>query len=477
MTGKKIKLFLFIISFLLLVPAAPSLVKSSEIQAVPKVTNLHLVKKYYKKISLKWKRVPNAHHYQVRVLKKKNNQYRLIKKVRAEKRKKTVKNLKSGKAYYFRVRAKRNGHWGKYSKRLRVKTKTKSNPGDLIEPADLEYKGAFRVPDYDGNYEIGWEWGGQALTYTGSNSLIGTGHPYNLYFSEISIPQPVISNDKNLSDLNTADTVQNFSPVVNGLIDVSTLEIPRIGIEYLDNKIYFALGQHFQETDDKTHGYANFNLSNPNSQGLWRLKDRSPYSTNDYMFKTIDNKLASGRFRDGGWSGMGPSLFEFDPDYDSNIDNTTLLLYESSEDCYENCQIMDNYHHSDEWVGGAWLESGDSSAVIFAGTKGEGECWYGNEDGPCMECDNRGWWSTSFTGQILFYDPTDLEKVASGEMESFEPQPYNTLDIDDYLFNVTSTQQKHHLSSVAYNPNGNYLYVMEYLADNDKPLVHVWKIN
>ena len=83
-----------------------------------------------------------------------------------------------------------------------------------------------------------------------------------------------------------------------------------------------------------------------------------------------------------------------------------------------------------------------------------------------MDCEgDRGWWSTEFRGQIIFYNPNDLD------------QPYARLNIDDYLFNINSTQQKEHLSAIAYNRQDNYLYLFEYRADDDKPIVHVWKIN
>ena len=67
---------------------------------------------------------------------------------------------------------------------------------------------------------------------------------------------------------------------------------------------------------------------------------------------------------------------------------------------------MDAYHHSDEWTGGAWLRVGDASAVVFIGTKGIGDCWYGFENGvvwpeggphppvPPPPFDARGWWSS-----------------------------------------------------------------------------------
>jgi hypothetical protein len=142
----------------------------------------------------------------------------------------------------------------------------------------------------------------------------------------------------------------------------------------------------------------------------------------------------------------------------------------------EGGHTMNNYHHSDEWSGGVWLTAGDKAAVIFVGTKGAGDCWYGNQDGPCMNCDDRGWWSTRFVGQIIFYDPSDLAKVASGEMQPYEPQPYLAMNIDQYLYSITSTQQKYHLGACAFDRDNGLLYILEFRADDDKPLVHVWKV-
>ena len=149
---------------------------------------------------------------------------------------------------------------------------------------------------------------------------------------------------------------------------------------------------------------------------------------------------------------------------------------------------MNNYHHSDEWIGGAWIKADDKKGVIFAGTKGTGDCWYGFANGvvwpdeppypevPAPPNDDRGWWSSGFTGQLLFYNPKKLKKVAAGELKAWAPQPYATMDIDEFMYNVTSNQQKRHVSSVAFNQKKDRLFIMEYLADDDKPIVHVWKI-
>ena len=395
-------------------------------------------------------------------------------------------------------------------------------PSELIAPEDLVYLGAFRLPD--GPDEIGWDWGGDALTYypdgdpNGSDdgfsgSLFGTGHNWNQYVSEISIPAPVISASKNPADLNTAETLQDFQDIRAGLFDYLEFEIPRVGLEYLPpqsgqdtGKLHFAWGQHYQLNDvDVTHGWAELDLSNPQTAGAWRLADFNSYSTNDYLFSippewaelyTPGKLLATGRFRDGGWSGMGPNLFAYGPWNEgsppapgTSLGAVPLLMYGSTLDDLEG-PTMDNYHHSDEWSGGAWLTTGDISAVIFAGTKGVGEYWYGfangvvwPEEGPWPDVppypyDARGWWSTSFEAQIIFYDPADLAAVAIGQIESHEPQPYAVLNSDEFIFNYQSEEwwRGHYIGGIAYDRENGLLFVLELFGDEDKPIVHVWQV-
>lgn len=54
-------------------------------------------------------------------------------------------------------------------------------------------------------------------------------------------------------------------------------------------------------------------------------------------------------------------------------------------------------------------------------------------------------------GQILLHDPADLAAVAQGEIEPWRPQPYATLNIDEYLFSVRSRQQKEHVGDAAFD--------------------------
>ena len=98
----------------------------------------------------------------------------------------------------------------------------------------------------------------------------------------------------------------------------------------------------------------------------------------------------------------------------------------------------------------------------------------------------RGWWSTRFDAQFLLYDPADLAQVAAGAIEPWEPQPYASLDIDEYLYleppewdqvNLGwDVQRRNRIGPAANDRNNALLYVLEMYADGAKPVVHVWKV-
>ena len=431
--------------------------------------------------------------------------------------------------------------------------------GSLIQPSDLVYQGAFRLPGGDSRPQT-FAYGGNGMTFNPSGdpgsedgfpgSLFITGHDRMAYgdlpdgsqVAETSIPVPLVSG--NLADLNQAGFIQGFHNVAGGLF-TELEEIPRIGMQYLDKpatgpKIHLAWGQHMQpDPPVASHAWFDPALSAPNIQGTWFIGNQSLYGVNGYMFEIPTSwadghaqgrYLGTGRFRDGGWSGMGPALFAYrpwltdgsPPASGTHLAETVLLLYESSENTSDIERCLDNYQHPDEWEGGAWITtSTGKTAVLFAGTRGTGaKYWYGyvNPAGPeypCVdgemigqftlcrladatpcpaedltECEGhnlyRGWWSARFDAQFILYDPADLAQVAAGEIESWEPQPYATVDIDEHLFHNpagveqemlgTGIQRRFRIGAVAYDRNNDFLYVLELFADEAKPVVHVWRV-
>ncbi len=403
-------------------------------------------------------------------------------------------------------------------------------PAQLIQPGDLAYLGAFRLPDRDD-----WEYSGYAMTYypdgdpNGSGdgfpgSLFILGHDQQQLVAEISIPAPIVSPDKNAAGLNRAALLQPFADITGGAF--GELEIPRAGLAYLppqagqaSGKLYFAWGQHFEFERTPTHGWSELDLSAPQTAGLWYVGDFPNYVLNDYLFPIPEawaganapgQLLATGRFRDGVWSGLGPSLFAIGPWLDGNPpppgarlgDVTPLLLYGRSLpnnpeiDVSEGHQ-MNNYAEPDEWSGGAWLTAGGGkTAVIFVGTKALGESWYGFANGvvyptsgdadeeypevPPWPYDDRGWWSEDIEAQIIFYNPDELAAVARGEMATWDPQPYAVMSLDDLLFDTGfdyERQKRYLVGAVSFDRERGYLYIVERRADEERSLIHVFQIN
>jgi hypothetical protein len=100
--------------------------------------------------------------------------------------------------------------------------------------------------------------------------------------------------------------------------------------------------------------------------------------------------------------------------------------------------------------------------------------------------DYRGWWSTNFEAWLIFYDPADLARVAAGEIDSWEPQPYATLSLEQTLFHNpdgvepdmlgVGVQRRYRIGDVAYDRANGFLYILELFADGAQPVVHVWRI-
>ncbi|QTA78225.1 SGNH hydrolase domain-containing protein [Desulfonema limicola] len=430
---------------------------------------------------------------------------------------------------------------------------------ELIQPSDLQYMGAFTLPD-SGDRPLTFAYGGNAMTFNPAGdtantdqypgSLFVMGHdriawelPTGNQVAEINIPAPVISD--NVSELNQAEFIQEFQNVAQGYF-TNAEEIVRTGMQYLNitatgPKIHLVWGCHFEpEPPTGTHAWFGTNLSSPGFQGTWFIGNQSFYSVTGYLFEIpalwadqhVNGRyLGTGRFRDGGWSGMGPALFAYRDWTDSGspappgtrLEETVLLKYQDSQTSEDIVNCLKGYQHPDEWEGVAWIKSpAGKTGVLAAGTKATGnKYWYGwvnpagpeypcieqellgtftlcrNADGtPCpgedlTECqghnDYRGWWSSSFNARFIFYNPDDLAKSASGEINSWEPQPYAKVDIDEHLFlnpaNVepdmlgTGVQRRQRIGPVTYDHTNNILYVMEMFADEAKPVVHVWKMN
>ena len=430
-----------------------------------------------------------------------------------------------------------------------------------LMPADFSYLGAFRLPQ-GGDRPRTFEYGGMAMTFRPGGdaggakdgfpgSLFVMGHPRLAYgelpnggqIAEITIPKPSLA--RKAGELPRARFVQNFHDVFTGRFK-GLDEIQRVGLQFLDTPvtgplIHVAWGQHFQpDPPVPSHAWIKPDLGHPEFRGEWFVAADNPYAINGYLFgipkdwadrHTEGRVLATGRYRDGGWSGLGPSLYAYRP-WDpktgaapspgTKLSSVALLQYPTSRETEQMDRALSGYQHPDEWEGGAWITTASGkSAVLFAGTKSIGaKYWYGfvnpqGTDEVCVhgasvgqfpacrmadgaacpasdmtECaghnDARGWWSTRFAARFILYDPDDLAAVAAGRMKPWQPQPYAHLDLDDHLFHNpdkvetamlgSGLQRRFRVGSVAYDRGSGYLYVTEPFTDGSQPVVHVWRV-
>ena len=437
----------------------------------------------------------------------------------------------------------------------------------MLPPRALEYLGAFRLPPDAGEPPATWDWGGQAMTYRPDGdpggpedgfpgSLLVTGFDGECLVAEITIPAP--SMDRDPEALPAASFLQPFADVRGGLFPAFT-ELPRAGIEWLPAQpgetaphLWLAWGQHYQEPGPEvapTHARCRLDLADPRTEGPWWVGTAAEneagliYAVNDYLFAIPPawarthvggRALATGRFRDGGWSGMGPELVAIGPWLEGDppppgteLPYTPLIRYSVVG---LGPHRLAGYSAADEWSGGAWIDGAAGAAVVFAGTKGSGYTWYGfqtpegvppapgwPEGAPCVyevgdvmctrpdgetpcteedmapcrdaavEIESRGWWASSFDAVLLFYDPDILAAVAGGRATPWEPQPYAVLDVDDVLLGSPLPEdaavylgrgdQRHtRLGAAAFDRTHGVLWILEPFGNGAAPVVHAWRV-
>ncbi len=97
---------LFLVSALVVLPL--SSVNAEVDYSIEIVDNIRITKRTTKRVQLKWKRIEGVEFYQIKTLREKSNgKFRFIKRNRTKRNSKKflVKKLRSGLAYYFKIRA------------------------------------------------------------------------------------------------------------------------------------------------------------------------------------------------------------------------------------------------------------------------------------------------------------------------------------------------------------------------------------
>jgi hypothetical protein len=393
-------------------------------------------------------------------------------------------------------------------------TPPQPSSGNLLQPTDLVYLGAFSYPT-----EEAWTYSGHALAYYPAGdpdgpddgypgSLFAAGHVNDDLVGEMSIPAPLISDD--FDDLPVASVLQPLSDMTGGWKDNCTYVPDCIyrevdGLEYLPNvdKIAWNLRDWYNVTDydQDSLGWSDRDMSG--AQGVWHIGERPSAGdvfhnakTCGYLFTAperfageyLEGKwLIAGNHREAGAFGgsQGPTLYALAPWEDADppasgqsLDALALLYYpEIYPGCLDDpnqCYFPD-YRPKDAWGGGAWVQTADRHGVLIVGRKGLGDNCYGSPEAcggdPCSPY--QGYHAYPYEPQILFYDPQELAEVAAGSRQPWDVVPYAVYrPVNEMMHPACAV-----LGSAAYDRERGLVYITEQEGGPwGETLVHVWAV-
>jgi hypothetical protein len=302
--------------------------------------------------------------------------------------------------------------------------------GDRLQPSDLVYQGAFRLPD-------DFNWGARGISYyplgnSGAGSLLVTGFEaltdgYAEY-GEVSIPTP--QQEANWEDLPMAAFLRGMTPFDGGRVQALADNVFVSGIQYVprqgtqtEAKIYGSLNAWYAEGEFGDDSFPTIwfsNLNGSSARGLFYVGPQPqapPYhgrKMGEYLFTVPQwyadsylggRTLITGRARGtpvgtatvttaGG--SQGPTLFAIQPSHidnqasNSSLDAIPILYYQvkfpgcAGEDIGANGENVDcDYEFSDQvfrmcdaWSGAGFVESGSKRAVLILGQKSSTNCYH-----------------------------------------------------------------------------------------------------
>jgi len=363
-----------------------------------------------------------------------------------------------------------------------------SGDAPLLQLSDLQYLGAFRLPNGTSD-QTSFAYGGTALGHNpANNSLFLVGHDWYQLTAEVSIPTLV--NSTNLNSLNTATLLQPLTDVTNGKAsNVGSGTYKMGGLLPYGGQLYSTVYLYYDASGSQTlsHYVSSPNLSIHNAQGPypvgswagivsgymalipseWQSSFGGPALTGNCCLSIISR------------TSYGPAASVFNPS-DVGVNNpvpATPILY------YPSAHPLEPYGAAGSHVlfsgttkiHGLVFPSGTRS-VLFIGRQGVGPYCYG-EGSACGDPadSSKGEHAYPYKYQIWAYDANDLLAVKNGQKNPWDVMPYGV-----WNFNLPfeSTGSGHGIGGAAYDPATQRIYISQSCeASGCNPIIHVFKVN
>lgn len=350
--------------------------------------------------------------------------------------------------------------------------------GGLIQASNLVYLGSFTVPqgiNAGGQAKAGFEYGGYALSYNpANNSLYLTGHDWDQFVGEISIP--ALGARASLlqmpADL-TGGKIYNINPgqgnpKIGGLLPLAD-RLVLSAFTFYDGS-GSAIADHFQRTSAGiVTGPYRVGPLNPGFYGgymapipaAWQSAFGGTALTGQCCLSIISR------------TSYGPAVFAFDPT--STSQTAKALVY------YDGAHPLAGYSTTNDLFNGATKVRGvvmpeGFASVLFIGAHGTGSYCYGGTtqagDGACNDPVNtsKGEHAYPYRAQVWAYDANVLAKVKAGTLQPWDAKPYATWGLSQIGNGYDS------VGGAAYDPASKRLYVSQRFGDGERPRIHVYEV-
>ena len=389
----------------------------------------------------------------------------------------------------------------------------------LVQASNLQFLGGFRVPqgaNGDPN-NLGFSYGGTAITYDPvENGIYMVGHPYHQLVGEISIP-PLV-NSSTLSNLNTANMIQNFADVTNGHLNnigpggsvyTGSVEIGGLMVfgdqligsdyAYYDGSGNGAVLSHFTNSTTLSQ-YANF-------QGMYQVGTLNTGFVAGYMTQIPQEwqSLLGGPVLTGlggipiiSRSSEGPAASVFDPSQFVSggvTPATPVVGYPSTHPTLGawDAKVVNLLFDMATAIRGVVFVQG-TRTVLFFGTTGLGVPCYGIGTSDkslvgtivpgtpgepyCYDpaASSKGCHAYPYTEYVWAYDANDFVAVKNGQKNMWDIVPYST-----WQLNLPITALSHGVGGAAYDPATQTIYITSTNADPGGgyfagPIVYAFKV-
>jgi hypothetical protein len=354
----------------------------------------------------------------------------------------------------------------------------------LVQAADMQYLGAFKVPHGDLGAST-FEYGGTAVAFNPkNNSLFVVGHDWDQAIAEIAIPAVKTGP---LDSLSTGPMLQPFTRVLNrtpqnpleyggkvGGLMLHGDKLVGTAFEYYDADMN-ATASHFTLSSQ--------NLASAEIDGLFEVGDLGGGFVGGYMAPVpAEWQSALGATHVTGQAGIpiisrtsaGPAIFGFDPNQlgPQRSPAASLVHYPLSTPLADVESQNPYFNTTTEITGVAFPEGTDS--VLFVGSHGTGPWWYGEP----TEGDfhdpyraDKGPHAPDYVYQVWAYNANDLKAVRDGEMQPWQVRPYDVWQLD-----LPYPEGSKHIGGMAYDPATNRLYVSQQYGNQMYPVIHVYQV-